>query len=137
MGTELGVGFVTLMLAEAVPPEPASFDVTAAVVLFCVPNDVPITFTENVQLALPANVRPDRESELDPAVATIVPAPQLFAISPLGVDITKPDGKESVKPIPVRGPPVFGLMTVKLKLVVPPIEILAAPKLLVRVGGFG
>jgi hypothetical protein len=50
------------------------------------------------------------------------------------VDITKPDGSVSLKPIPVRVAPAFGLVMVKLKEVVPFRGMLAAPNVLLMVG---
>jgi hypothetical protein len=66
-------GATTLMLAEAVPPVPPSVEVTFPVVLFLVPADVPVTFTENVQEEDTANVPPDRLITPVPAVSVIVP----------------------------------------------------------------
>jgi len=52
-------GATTLTLAVAVPPVPPSVDVTLPVVLLFKPAVVPVTFTENVQLAFAAMVPPD------------------------------------------------------------------------------
>jgi hypothetical protein len=94
-------GATTLILAEAVPPVPPSADVTLPVVLFFVPPVVPVTFIENVQELLVARVAPDRVRALVPAVAVIVPLPQL-PIRPFGVEITSPTGTVSVKATPLR-----------------------------------
>jgi hypothetical protein len=93
-------GATTLMLAEAVPPVPPSVEVTFPVVLFFCPAVVPVTFTEKVHELLAARVAPDRLMTPVPAVAVIVPPPQ-EPVSPLGVEITSPAGKVSLKPIPV------------------------------------
>ena len=79
-----------------------------------------MTFTENVQLAPAASAAPERLTDEVPAVAAMVPAPQL-PFSPLGVETTNPEGKVSVKliPVSVAGLPV-GLLTIKLKEVEPP-----------------
>jgi hypothetical protein len=53
-------GATTLIEAEAVPPAPPSVEVTALVVLFCVPAAIPVTLMENVQLAFAARVAPLR-----------------------------------------------------------------------------
>jgi hypothetical protein len=53
-------GATTLIEAEAVPPVPPSVEVTALVVLFCVPAAIPVTLMENVQLAFAAKVAPLR-----------------------------------------------------------------------------
>ena len=127
-------GATTAMLAEAVPPVPPSVELTAPVVLFCVPPAVPVTFSEKVHDVLAANDAPERLTTFVPCVAVIVPPPQL-PVKPLGVDTTRPAGKVSLNPIPVSVVVVFGLLTVKLKEVDPFRRMLAAPKALPRVGG--
>ena len=78
MGTSTaGVAATILILAEAVLPVPPSVEVTAPVVLFFAPALVPVTLTEKVQLPLAARVAPLRLMMFDPAVAVIVPPPQL------------------------------------------------------------
>src|ERR1700694_259105 len=79
----------TVKLAEAVPPVPPSTEVTAPVVLCVVPAVVPLTFTLKVHEALPASVAPVKLMLPDPAVAVIVPPPQL-PMSPFGVETTRP-----------------------------------------------
>ena len=59
-------GATTLMEAEAVPPVPPSVEVTAPVVLFCVPAAIPVTLMENVQLVFAARVAPLRLITLVP-----------------------------------------------------------------------
>src|SRR5580765_7715302 len=93
-------GASTFTLAEAVPPVPPSVEVTLPVVLFCCPAAVPVTFTENVQELLAAMVPPERLITLVPAVAVIVPAPQV-PVKPFGVEMIRPAGSVSLKPIPV------------------------------------
>ncbi len=93
-------GATTGRLADAVPPVPPSVDVTLPVVLFFVPPLVPVTFTLKVQDVLAARLAPDKLMLPDPAVAVIVPPPQLPA-KPFGVDTTKPAGRTSVKPTAV------------------------------------
>jgi len=94
-------GATTPRLAEAVPPVPPSVEVTRLVVLFCGPAEIPATFTEKLQELLAASVAPVKPRELLPAVAVIVPPPQL-PVSPFGVEIASPAGKVSVKPTPER-----------------------------------
>jgi len=65
------------------------------------PAVVPVTFTEKVHELLVAMVAPDRLMEPDPAVAVMVPPPQL-PVSPLGLETTRPAGSASVKPTPER-----------------------------------
>ena len=126
-------GASTLTLAEAVPPVPPSFEVTALVVLFCRPAAVPVTFTENVQEELAAMVPPVRLITLVFCVAVMVPPPQL-PVSPFGVDTTSPAGSVSVKATPVRAIALL-LVMVKLSEVDPFSGMLAAPNALVMVGG--
>lgn len=94
-------GARTVRLAEAVPPAPASVEVTLPVVLFFTPAVVPVTFTEKVQLLLLAMVAPESETTPLPAVEVMVPPPQL-PVRPLGLATVRPAGKLSVKPIPLR-----------------------------------
>ncbi len=85
VGMLAGTTAATVTLAEAVPPVPPSTEVTAPVVLFFVPAVVPVTFTLKVHEALAASVAPVKLTAPDPAVATMVPPPQLPA-SPFGDD---------------------------------------------------
>ncbi len=81
-------------------PDGLSFEVIALVTLFFVPAVVPVTLTAKVHAPLPASVAPNRLTPFDPAVAVIVPPPQL-PVSPLGVETTRPAGNVSVKATPV------------------------------------
>ncbi len=56
-------------------PAPPSSEVTVLVVLFCTPEPTPITLTEKVQLADAAKVAPDRLTDDESGVATMVPLP--------------------------------------------------------------
>jgi len=93
-------GASTFRLAEAVPPVPPSVEVTLPVMLFLNPAVMPVTFTENVQELLAATVAPDKPTPLLPAVAVIVPVPQV-PVKPFGVEITRPTGNVSAKATPV------------------------------------
>src|SRR5271156_2148432 len=124
----------TVMLAEAVFPVPPSVEVTALVTLFCVPAAVPVTFTAKLQDALAANVALARLTLVDPAVAAIVPPPQL-PVNALGVDTSKPAGKVSVKAMPLRDEAILGLPRLNVSVVVALSGTLAAPKDLAIVGG--
>jgi hypothetical protein len=126
-------GATTLMLAVAVPPVPPSVEVTALVVLVCVPAAVPVTFTENVQELLAAIVPPLRLIVFVPCVAVTVPAPHV-PVSPFGVETTSPAGSVSLKATPVNGV-AFGFVMVKLSEVEPFSGMLAAPKAFAIVGG--
>jgi len=88
-------GATTLIEAEAVPPVPPSVELTLPVVLFCVPAAMPVTFTEKVQELLAAIVPPLRLITFVPAVAVIVPAPQV-PVRPFGVETTRPAGSVSL-----------------------------------------
>ena len=127
---------VTLMLAEAVPPEPASTEVTGLVVLFLVLAVVPVTFTLKAHELDGAIVAPLRLTTPDPGDATMVPPPQLPA-KPLGLDTTRPSGSASVKPTPVNVVDLLGLSSVKPSEVDSPTVIVTAPKDLAIVGGNG
>jgi hypothetical protein len=61
--------------------------------------------------------------------------PQLLLTMTPGVLNTRPAGKVSVKPTPVNEVPVFGLLMVKLRLVLPFSGMDATPKLLLIDGG--
>jgi len=91
-------GATTLILAEVVPPAPPSVEVTLPVVLFFVPAEFPVTFTPKVHEAFCASVAPERLIAFVACVAVIVPPPQL-PVSPFGVEITRPAGSVSLKPM--------------------------------------
>jgi hypothetical protein len=126
-------GATTLMLAEAVPPVPPSVDVTLPVVLFFVPPVVPVTFTEKVQELLVAIVPADKLRALVPAVAVIVPLPQV-PVKPFGVETTNPAGSVSVKATPESAVVVLLFWMVKLSDVEPFSGMLAAPNALLITG---
>jgi hypothetical protein len=127
-------GVTTVTLAEAVPPVPPSVELIAVVVLFFTPTVVPVTFTEKVHVPFTASVAPDRVIELPPAVAVIVPPPHV-PVCPFGVDTTRPAGNESENAMLLRLCVVFGLVMVKLRLVLPFSGIVGAPNVLLIVGG--
>src|ERR1035437_898519 len=124
----------TVTLAEALPPEPPSTEATEPVPLFCVPRELPVTFTLKVQEPLDASVALAKLMLPDPAVAVIVPLPQL-PVRPFGVETTRPAGNVSVKATPVNAGEALGLLIVKLSEVDPFSGILAAPKDFTIVGG--
>jgi len=127
-------GATTLMLADAVPPVPPSFEFALPEMLFFVPAVVPVTLTEKVHDVLGASDAPFRAMEPLADGAVIVPPPQL-PLSALGVDITRPAGKTSLKPTPVKVVLELLFWTVNCKLVVPFSGILAAPNALMLTGG--
>jgi hypothetical protein len=103
-------GATTVSEALAVLPVPPLVEDTVAE-LFFTPAVVPVTFTENTQLAPAVNVAPDKVIVLEPAVAVIVPPPQV-PLTPFGVDTTRPAGNESANPTPVNDDERFGLVSV-------------------------
>src|SRR5271155_738685 len=128
------LGPTTVIWADAVLPFPASVEVTALVTLFCAPAVVPTTFTANVQEAPAARLAPERLTRFEPAAAAIVPPPQLPAML-LGDATVSPEGRASVKPMPLKEIVVFGFDRLKLRDVMPFNDTLAAPKTFAIVGG--
>ena len=118
-------GASTWIVAVADPPVPPSVEVTLPVVFTFEPAVVPVTFTLNVHEALGPRLAPERLMVVVFWVAVIVPPPQL-PVKPLGVEMTRPAGRPSVKPTPVSVL-ASGLLMVKLRLVLPPTGMLAAP----------
>src|SRR5437899_1730407 len=101
-------GAITVIDALEVFPVPPSVDVTCTL-LFFTPAVVPATFTLKVHDALAANVAPARLTLPEPAVAVMVPPPQL-PVRPFGVATTRPAGRLSVNATPVSATVVFGLV---------------------------
>ena len=96
----------TITEALDVLPVPPLVEDTVTL-LFFVPVVLPNTFTEKVHDPPVASVAPARLTVEEPAVAVIVPPPQL-PVSPFGVATTRPDGKVSVKATSLSVAPVFG-----------------------------
>ena len=106
-------GATTVIEVLDVLPGPPSVEVTCTV-LFFTPAVVPVTFTLKVHEALVAKVAPDRVTLPEPAVAVMVPPPQL-PVRPFGAATTRPAGSVSVDATPVRGMVLAeGLVMVKL-----------------------
>ena len=101
-----------------------------------------MTLTENVQfVAFAESVPPLRDMEVEPAVAlmvwpVIVPLVHDGVVSPLGVLITKPAGRLSVKPTPVKTL-ALGLVNVKVRVLAFPWGTEVGEKALDNVGGTG
>ena len=74
--------------------------------------------TLKVQEAAPAKLAPLRLMEVPPAVAEIVPPPQV-PVNPLGVETARPEGRVSVKPIPVRVVAALVFVMLKVRVVLP------------------
>lgn len=119
--------------ADAVPPVPPLVEVTGPVVLRIAPGEIAVTFTVMVQDALAATVPPLKLMDPLDGVAVRVP-PHPFVAA--GVAATsKPEGKVSATATPLNATPVFGLVMVKVRLVVPLTAIVAAPNALLMEGG--
>ncbi len=121
-----------------VVPVPPSVEVIAPVVLLLLPAIVPVTSTEKVQVDPAAGdavrVPPERVMVLLRAVAVIVPAPQEPVM--LGVAATTtPAGRLSVKATPLSALAVFGLVMVKLSVLLEFNATLVGLKALLMVGG--
>jgi len=125
-------GELTWRLAVDVLPVPPLVEVTVTELDFP-PDVVAVTLTEKVQVAFAASVAPERATDDDPAVAVMVPPPQLPE-SPLGAETTRPACRVSAKAMPFRLLAAFGLVMVKLRLVAPFRATEAAPKDLVMDG---
>src|SRR5215471_18962302 len=114
----------------------------APVVLLASPATVPVTFTVSVQEELCARLLPDRLMAPVPAVAVTVPpqvllTPGVAATTNVALPAPLLTGSVSLKATPVRSPPavVFGLLMVKVTVVVPFSGMLPAPNALLMVGG--
>ena len=124
---EIVGGARTVTDALAVFPLGAFDAVTLPLTLFFTPAVVPVTSTATVHVPLAAIVPPLNVSVVSPALGVNVPQPG-FA---LGVAATcNPDGSASVNATPVNALVVFGLVIVKVRVVTPPIGIVAAPNAL-------
>src|SRR6266567_1474226 len=125
----------TVSEAIAMLPVPPLVELTAPVVFETLPGCVPVTFTAIVQV-VPGVVMlpPDRLMVVVLAVAVTVP-PQVL-LTP-GVEATcRPFVKVSENAIPFSAIVLAaGLVIVKVSVVVPFTDIVAAPKALLMVGG--
>src|SRR5207302_1002246 len=110
-------------------PAPDSVEPIGPVVLFLTPAVAPVTVTLIVQLPLAASVPPVNVSVLPPAITRLPPH---GVVVPLGA--VNPAGSVSVNATPVS-PTVFGFVSRKLMLTVPPNATVAAPNDLTIVGG--
>jgi hypothetical protein len=124
----------TDIVAVAGAPLPASLDVTALVVLFCVPVAVAVTLMLKVQEAFALRPALANVMLLDPGAAVIDPVPQLPLNPLVGLATIKPAGKGSLKPMPLNAIE-FGFVIVKLSVVFPLIGIAVARNDLENVGG--
>src|SRR5689334_8866654 len=132
----VGSGASTSIDAVAWLPEPALVELTVPVVFTLWPPVVPTTFTENVQEPPAAMVPPARLTTEKPETVPVVmvPAPH-DPVSPFGFGIVRPAGSVSPKPTPVNATVAFGLVIVKVSVVVPFRLMVAAPNALAMLGG--
>src|SRR4051812_49378446 len=129
-------GARTSIDAVAWLPEPAFVDVTVPVVFTLCPPVVPTTFTENVQDPPAAIVPPERftTEKPDTVPVVMVPAPHDPG-SRFGVATVSPPGSVSPNATPVSATVAFGLVIVKLSVVVAFKLMLAAPNAFAMLGG--
>src|SRR5215831_11202318 len=137
------VGGATIFIRAVllVVPVPPSVELIAPVVLLASPAAVPVTLTVSVQEELCVPLPPDRLMTPVPAVAVTLP-PQVLVTPgvPATTNVPVAEGSVSLNATPVRSPlagvpGLFGLLIVKVTVVVPLSGILAAPKALLMVGG--
>ena len=121
----------TATVAVEVFPAPPSVEVTATLLLYA--PVVPVTLTEMVQEAPPVSVPPVRETI--PEAATALVAPRQVLVKLFGVATDKPVESVSVKATPLSPTVAFGLLMVKVKVVVPPVTKADALKALTMLGG--
>src|SRR5262249_21374285 len=125
-------GATTVIEAFDVLPVPALPEV-ACTLLFLTPAVVPCTSTETVQDPPGVRLAPVTLADPEPPPAVAAPPQLLFR---LGVEATtRPEGKLSVKAMPVIVKLALVLLMVKVRLVVAFSGMLAAPKALVICGG--
>ena len=128
---------VTVRLALDVFPGPPSVEVTCTE-LFLTPAVVPVTSTEKLHVEPGAgdavNVPPDKLMVPLPAVAVIVPLPH-DPVTFGGVATTSPEGKVSVNATPLNATPVFGLLMLKLSVLLAFNTMLVGLNDLVMLGG--
>ena len=117
--------------AVAAFPVPPSVEVTAVVVLFLVPEIVPVTIMLNVQLLFATSDPPLKAIVLG---AVVVKDPPHVVVGPLVVTV-KPLTSVSLKPIPVKALFRLGLVIVNVSVAVFPVKIEVGENDLARTGG--
>jgi hypothetical protein len=122
-------GPITVMVAEAVLPEPPSVEVTVLVVLVKTPAVVPVTFTLIVQVAPGSIVPPEKLMEVAPAEGEKDGEPHPPVVG-LGNESTRtPEGNESLNETPVKFTKLpGGLFIVMTSVLVPFIGITEGEK---------
>src|SRR5271167_1720663 len=102
----------TVICAVAVLPVPPLSELTVTE-LICTPSLLPVTFTENVQVAPAASEAPVKDTVFEPGVAVATPLQVL--VKALGVATNKPAGRVSVKLTPESDVAAFGLVMLNVK----------------------
>ncbi|MGH9823513.1 MAG: hypothetical protein ACREDR_09705, partial [Blastocatellia bacterium] len=120
---------VAVLLVAPVPP---FVEVIALVVLFLIPAVVPVTFTLTVHVPLAAMVPALKVNVVSPANGVNVPHP---GTAPGGAATCNPAGSASVNATPDKLTVEFGLVSVKVRVVVPPRGTLGTPNALLIIGG--
>ncbi len=121
-------------VAEAVLPVPPLVELTLPVVLSLEPEVVGVTSTLTAHELFAEIVPPLRLIEVLHAVGVNVPP--LHVLLAFGVAATcRPPGKVSLTATPLKAVPVLGLVMVKVRVEVPPTEVVVGEKALLILGG--
>jgi hypothetical protein len=116
-------GASTVNVSVPVLPVPPLVEVTAPVVLTLAPLLVAVTLTLTVHVPLAPIVPPEKVNDVLPAVGAKVGEPQP-EVELFGVAATcNPAGNESLKAMPVKAVPAFGLVSVNVNVLTPPTAI--------------
>ena len=120
-------------VAEAVLPVPPLVELTLPVVLSLEPEVVGVTFTLTAHELLAAIVPPLKLMVVSPAAGANVPPHVL--LEPGTAATCRPAGKVSLTATPLKAVPVLGLVMVKVRVEVPPTEVVVGEKALLILGG--
>src|SRR5229473_892053 len=121
-------------VAEAVLPVPPLVELTLPVMLSLEPEVVGVTFTLTAHELLSAILPPLKLMVVSPAAGVNVPP--LHVLLAFGVAATcRPAGKVSLTATPLKAVPVLGLVMVKVRVEVPPTEVVVGEKALLILGG--
>src|SRR5713101_753853 len=120
-------------VAEPVLPVPPSVELTLPVVLSLEPEVVGVTFTLTAHELLAVIPPPLKLMVVSPAAGANVPPHVL--LEPGTAATCRPSGKVSLTATPLKAVPVLGLVMVKVRVEVPPTEVLVGEKALLMLGG--
>src|SRR6266849_4989552 len=121
---------VAVLLVAPVPP---LVELTVPVVLLLVPEVVGVTSTLTAHELLAVIVPPVRLMVVSPGAGANVPPHVL--LEPGTAATCRPSGKVSLTATPLKAVPVLGLVMVKVRVEVPPTEVLVGEKALLMLGG--